>query len=66
MLADQQFKMRMYPDAKQMLAFIASRERRTKANVVDVLIREKYEALKGEQRQAEPAPEQKKAHAVTA
>ena len=50
MQATEQFRMRMYPDAKQMLSFIASQERRTKSNVVDVLIREKYETLKAKKK----------------
>jgi hypothetical protein len=45
MLASEQFRMRMRRDARLMLDYIASHERRTRANVVDVLIREKYKSL---------------------
>ena len=43
MLATADFKMRMVPETKQKLAFLASLEGRSKAKMIDRLILEKYE-----------------------
>lgn len=64
MQATDNFTLRMYPDAKKMLRVIASCERRSKANVIDVLIRERFEALKG-QKIEDPKPAQEQPAAAS-
>ena len=45
MLANQQFNMRLNPETKRMLELLAAKEGRSKANMVQNLIRERYQAV---------------------
>ncbi len=46
MLADEQFKMRISREERKMLDFIAKREKRSRANLIKLLVAERYEQLK--------------------
>ena len=48
MLATQGFRLRMIPEVKEKLQFLAERDRRTQAKMIEVLILEKFEVVQAE------------------
>ena len=45
MLKTEQFRLVLYPERKKQLAYLAQREGRSQASLIDRLILEKYESL---------------------
>ncbi len=58
MLANEQFKMRISPEERKMLDVVAQRERRSRANVIKLLVAERYELISKPQPVMEPRPDQ--------
>jgi hypothetical protein len=54
----EQFRLVMYPERKEQLAFLAQREGRSQASVIDRLILEKYKELTKSQPTRESRPDQ--------
>lgn len=67
MSIDQQFKMRISQEDRQMIRDVAKHFERTQGDAIRLIVREVYAAIqeKAEEGQAGPTREQKKAH-VTA
>jgi len=65
MLATEDFKLRMIPERKRMLDFLASREGRSKAKMIDRLILKEYQIVTGQQ-VADPKPAQEHEPAAVA
>lgn len=56
MLATEQFRLVMRPDVKQKLTFLAERDGRSKAKMIERLILEKYEAVQVTKKSAKNSP----------
>lgn len=48
MLKTEQFRLVLYPERKKQLAYLAQREGRSQASLIDRLILEKYETVQAE------------------